>query len=372
MIRANTNLLKGRELALSISQNSQYSKEESSSSWFVSQGDANIAIWANDSSIANGCITAQLADELSNFLNKAIASSAERVILFLDSAGVELSQGWRAMKHAASLIKQLLSIRIKHAITTVAVLGDTMGCYGGAFLVASTCQYIIGTKDGLCGVSGRKVIEHLDHATEEMNRLFYQAEYRLINQELFCILPDPQEERRNLLLMLEHHPLTRDELQQEFTTLQTSAKKDRLALQDKTYEVVPANNLLGFPQSKATGCDELLYFIEQLMPYLDSDSELPLIMGNCEQEFSFINEQKGFSRYLSLCIKLLRYLSEQGRKVSIKVDQQGSGATFIAVSMMADNLIIEDGSLIHPLPVKAMNLFIDQQSIKGDEWKYNN
>lgn len=372
MIHANTNLLKGHELALSISQDSQYSKDKSSSSWFVFQGDANIAIWANDSSVANGCITAQLAGELSHFLNKAIASSAERVILFLDSAGVELSQGWQAMKHAASLIKQLLNIRIKHAITTIAVLGDTIGCYGGAFLVASTCQYIIGTKKGLCGVSGRKVIEHLNHTKEEMSRLFYQAEYRLINQELFCILPDLQEERRNLLLMLEHHPLTRNELQQEFAALQASTKQDHLALQDKSYEVVHANNLLGFPQSKATGCDELFYFAEQLMPYLDSGSELPLIMGNCEQAFSFMNEQRGFSRYLSLCIKLLRYLSEQGREVSIKVDQQGSGATFIAVPMMADNLIIEDGSLIHPLPVEAMDLFIGQRSVKGDEWKYNN
>ncbi|MCP4596377.1 carboxyl transferase domain-containing protein [Neptuniibacter sp.] len=367
MMLDNPNLLKAHALAFSIANQHQMFVAESSANWFVENAEQKVAIWANDSSINTGCINPELAGELSKFLDKAATEQVERIILFIDSAGVQLEQGWRSMKHTAKLIKQLLNLRIHSQITTIAVLGDSVGCFGGAYLVAASCQYTLGSKNGLCGVSGRKVIEHLDSEKDDINRLFYKAPYRLINQELFCILPEPLEERRNLLLMLEHHPLTGEELRQEYAALKTSADEDHSAL--ATYRSRPKHKTLGFPEAEEIGCDGLLNFANQLLDYLENENSLPMFMGNCEQEFSFINEQRGFSRYLALTMKLLRYLSEQGKRVRIKVDQRGSGATFIAVSLMADTLIIEEGSCIYPLPLEAMSLFVHTTLPQGSEWR---
>lgn len=367
----NSNLTHLRQLATSFSGDGCFQGTDSSLSWFGVNSDEPIAIWANNSSLTHGCITPELAEELDRFLDLAEQRGSERIILLLDSAGVALNVGWEAMRQVSRLIKRLLALRIDSQVATIAVLGDKVGCFGGAFLLASSCQYVVAQADTECGVSGQKVINHLNPNGLDIsvNRLFYQTSYRLLNGEVFTVMPEPIDQQCHLLQMLKPHTLNADEVRADYKHLCAVTEEDRLALD--LSEADYATGSYGFADAQHVGCDELLAFISELMPYLEkpADSRLPIIMGNCEQAFSFLNEQRGFSRYLNLCMKLLRYLSAQGHKIRVKVDQRGHGASFIALSMMADTLIIEEGSHIIPLPLQAVDLFLPSMLLTGHEWR---
>lgn len=367
--RQNKNLERLTRLALSFSSCGHFTDAAHSSSWFGGNADEKIAIWANNSNIQHGCITPDLALELEAFLLQTETEQTERIILCLDSAGVALSVGWAAMRQVASLIKTLLEIRLTGRATTIALLGEQVGCFGGAFLLAGSCQYVLASRHTQCGVSGPKVIEHLNPngLEPEANRLFYQSSYRLLNGEVFAVLPNQLEEQKALLLMLERHPLSVEEVLAEFNQLGAISKEDAaaLALPPAQYK----RGSFGFPDTQAVGCDELLAFSADLIPFLNrSTTQLPTMMGNCEQAFSFINEQRGFSRFLVLTMKILRLLSHQGHKIRIRVNQRGHGASFIALTMMADMLIIEEGSHITPLPTQVVEMFLPDQVLTGQEW----
>ena len=388
----NANQAQAEKLALSISPDGQFERSDISFSWIGHHNNETTAIWANDSRISHGCITAELADELTTFLTKAENDSVTRIILCIDSAGIDLKQSWRAMKATAKLIKRLLHLRTKHAIATIAILGTEVGCYGGAYLLASSCQYVLGYPQGRSGVSGEKVIQHLNPSNNHLNSLFYSAPFRVMNKEVFALLPASMMQQRDLILTLQHQPLTQQSLMAEFKELEACYLEDQYAaltpacLPAQSPELSPtqspsktqtSKSTLGFQEATEIGCSELFGFIEQLLPYLTDHSghksaltlnKLPLIMGNCEQQFSFLNEQKGYSRYLGLCMKLLRYLSESGVRVRVKVNKRGNGAAFIALSLMADIIIIKEGSSIYPLPDKAITLLTHTNTLKGNEW----
>lgn len=379
----NKNLDHAKKLALSISSEGAFQQSNLALNWIgIANAGTNdsetVAIWANDSRINTGCITLEFASELSAFLERVEQESVDRFILCIDSAGVALAQSWKAMKATAKLIKQLLNLRLHNNVSTIAILGQEVGCYGGAYLLASGFQYVLGYKAGSYGVSGKKVIEHLNPSSNDMNALFYLAPYRVLNQEVFALLSESVTEQRDRLLTLQSKPLNRNTLIAEYNALKTCFLEDKCALVTSPTKPENNNQVLGFKETTQVGCDELFGFIEQLIPYLkeieahpltSNNTVLPVIMGNCEQQFSFLNEQRGFSRYLSLCMKLLRYLSACGHPIRIKVDKRGSGATFIALSLMADVLIIEEGSYIFPLPDKAVSLLTHKALLTGNEWR---
>ncbi|WP_299182926.1 hypothetical protein [uncultured Neptuniibacter sp.] len=372
-MRSCSNLQRAKQLALSISDKGLFHDAGNSSTWFGQTSDGEqVMIWANNATISAGCLTLDLAEELNRAIDYAEEHSTKRLVLCLDSAGVDLNNGWQVMQQTAALIKRLLQLQINTQTTTIAVLGDSVGCYGGALLTASSCEYVLAADNTQCGVSGAKVIATLNNIPTEDHYPYYAATYRWVNKELFCILPKQIEEQRNLLLSLPYKTLDTTSIKLEIAQLIQHTAEDEASIAIPVNQKLEADSpSLGFPESSFVGCDELLEFILRLERYLDSEVTVPIIDGNCDQAFSFLNEQRGFSRYLSCCMRLMRLLSAQGKTLQVKVSAGGSGATFIALSLMADELSLGENCKIYPLPADAVSLFFPDHSLTGAEWKHH-
>lgn len=372
MLSAN-NLKRAEQVANLADPRADCTRGSSSYSWIARTENETVAIWANDPEKKAGTLTQNFYEDLKQFLDLVSSTDCNRVILFIDSAGVALDDGWQGMTFCADLIKRLLKLSIHSNIPTIAVLGEQMGCYGGAYLIASACEYVIGSPDGRYGVSGKRVIEQVSGSRVETSYLFYQASYRLLNKELFCLLPQQKQQSLKLLLMLNKRALNKAHLLQDIKLLVQDTEEDYLALTALSGNQLPTvqqTESLGFEEPCPIGCDELLEFIRQLAIYLDNEDEVPVIKGNCMQAFSFVNEQRGFSRYLALCMKLIRYLAETGRTIRIEVDNSGTGATFIALTMMADQLDLKTTSRVYPLPPDVVEQFVPGQTLNGQEWRH--
>ncbi|MBE9399034.1 hypothetical protein IOQ59_17380 [Pontibacterium sp. N1Y112] len=378
---AASNLTRATQLADRLLSLEAKQLKPRSASWQGVSGDQpqRVAIWANRPEHKAGSIDGTLGDELLAFLADAEAAKVDRIILCLDSAGVSLTDDWQGMQRCAAVIKALHRLNIRSQIVTVAVLGEEVGCFGGALLIAGACQYQLGSVNGQYGVSGTRVITQLTGETLHQEPFYYSAIYRLLNTELSALLPDNPVQVMNLLLALPVNPMTLLGLRQRLDGLLQKSAEDHAALINSGHfsAGVPQadaeqTDALGFSGTQALGCDELLAFCDQLLSRLEASESLPVLSGDAVQQFSLSNEQQGFSTYLSLTSAILRYAAERQPPLTVKVEQVGSGATFIALSLMADELVLEKHARIYSLPPAVIEQFTGRPELEtrqGVDWK---
>ena len=378
---AASNLTRAAQLADRLLSLEAKQLQSRSASWLGMSVDQHqrVAIWANRPEHKAGSIDGTLGDELLAFLADAEAAKVDRIILCLDSAGVSLTDDWQGMQRCAAVIKALHRLNIRSQIVTVAVLGEEVGCFGGALLIAGACQYQLGSVNGRYGVSGSRVIAQLTGETRSPEPFYYRAVYRLLNTELSAILPDNPVQVMSLLLTLPVNPMTLSGLRQRWDGLLQKSAEDHAALINSglfsagvSLADAEQTDVLGFAGTQALGCDELLAFCDQLLSRLEASESLPVLSGDAVQQFSLSNEQRGFSAYLSLTSAILRYAAERQPPLTVKVEQVGSGATFIALSLMADELVLEKHARIYSLPPAVIEQFTgrpERETRQGVDWK---
>lgn len=379
---AASNLTRAAQLADRLQSLEAKQLNPRSASWLgMSEGDQpqRIAVWANRQEHRAGSIDGALGDELLAFLADAEAAKVDRIVLCLDSAGVSLKDDWQGMQRCAAAIKALHRLNIHTRIVTVAVLGEKVGCFGGALLIAGACQYQLGSVNGQYGVSGSRVIAQLTGEKLSQTPFYYSAVYRLLNAELSALLPDDPMQVMNLLLRLPVNPITLLGLRQRLDDLLQKSAEDHAALIDSglfsagvTLADAEQTDALGFAGTQALGCDELLAFCDQLLSRQEANETLPALSGDAVQQFSLLNEQRGFSACLSLTAAILRYAAERQPPLTVKVEQVGSGATFIAMSLMADELVLEKHVRIYSLPPTVIEQFTGKLATEccyGVDWQ---
>lgn len=369
---ASQNLKRASQLAATLDQIDQRSVGDRSVCWIGRYDTAEggeptrIALWANRPESQGGAIGIHLGQELPSFLDDARTADVDYLVLFLDSAGVSMYENWQGMQRCAEMIKQLHDINMNTDICTVAVLGEEIGCYGGALLIAGACQYQLASLNGRYGVSGSRVINHVtgDHAGERRPEPFcYWATYRLLNGELSSPLASTVDGLREQLLGLETQPLTLDYLRQRLSFLKQKLLEDNETLN----QTLPAGTGVdmgsassegqpGFSGDKAIGCEDLLDFCDFIVQELDAGRQLPVLAGDAVQQFSLANEIRGFSACLSLTAALLR-LAAQQHPLTAEVNEVGSGAAFIALSLMADDVRMADDARVYSLPPMVIEAF---------------
>lgn len=310
----------------------------SSQAAFGTRDGVKYALWCNNPHISAGSFDTQTATELNHFLEFCLEHDVETIILFIDSAGVSLRDPQSGMAGVAQSIKQIHRLNIRQGCKTVSILGETRGCFGGALLIAGACQYQIAHPDALIGVSGPQVIESITGVPRQEYMTVYSADYRLGTGEISHLLTE-----QNLLNRVSALPPRQLDLSFLYSLINSLAGKSVCNQRPSGFENKPIS--LADLKEAAAGL-------------LHSHANILNLKGNAEQPFSFENERNGFSLYLKALAATLRYRVETGLQVNINVTSQGSGATFIAFSMMGSQLKIAPEAKVRALPQVAVERIV--------------
>lgn len=309
-------------------------------------GSIKYGVWCNNPFIHAGSFDSHSTAELNRFLTLCNEHKVDTVILFIDSAGVSLKDFRNGMEGVAQAIKLIHHINFQPDRKTIAIIGDTRGCFGGALLIAGACQYQIAEAHARIGVSGPQVIESITRVSCNEYRDVYSAKHRLNTGEISHILTE-----QDLLLMVSGLP----PLQLNLSFLQT-------LIRSLSGAVNTDRPLLGFDGQVISLAD----LKETSACLLNTPLSHICLKGNAEQPFAFENENKGFSRYLKAMAATIRYRVESGMKIDIQVSAKGSGATFIAFSMMGSQLTIEPDATVIALPQAAINRILPKARSVSD------
>ncbi|MGI9024281.1 MAG: biotin-independent malonate decarboxylase subunit beta [Burkholderiaceae bacterium] len=95
----------------------------------------------------------------------AIDSRPVAVLLLLESGGVRLHEANAGLIAVSEIMRAVLEARAS-GIAVIALIGSSVGCFGGMGLVASCCDTIVMSEEGRLGMSGPEVIE-TKHGVEE-------------------------------------------------------------------------------------------------------------------------------------------------------------------------------------------------------------
>ena len=87
------------------------------------------------------------------------------VLLLLESGGVRLHEANAGLIAVSEIMRAVLEARAS-SIAVIALIGSSVGCFGGMGLVASCCDTIVMSEEGRLGMSGPEVIE-TKHGVEE-------------------------------------------------------------------------------------------------------------------------------------------------------------------------------------------------------------
>ncbi|GAA0702574.1 hypothetical protein GCM10009104_34920 [Marinobacterium maritimum] len=311
---------------------------ESSRSAFGTLNNIKYALWCNNPHISAGSFDTQAATDLNRFLLLCIEHEVETVILFIDSAGVSLKDPQNGMAGVAQAIKLIHRLNMRPGCKTVSVIGETRGCFGGALLIAGACQYQIAHPCALIGVSGPQVIESITGESRQGHMAIYTAAYRLSTGEVSHLLTD-----QCLLNQVAILPTRRLDFSFLCSLIDALPGQGACNRSSSGFDNEPIS--LGDLKETAAGL-------------LHAQAGVLYLKGNAEQPFSFENERNGFSRYLKALAATLRYRVETGLQVDISVTAQGSGATFIAFSMMGSHLRIAPEAQVRALPQVAVDRIV--------------
>jgi|GEM_PF-2093711 len=312
---------------------------ETSKSAFGIKDDSKIALWCNNPYAQAGSFDTHSSAELNCFLHACTENDVEIVVLFIDSAGVSLKDPSNGMEGVAQSIKMIHHLNFQPGCKTVSVIGPTRGCFGGALLIASACQYQVADAKARIGVSGPQVIESITKISRESFAEVYSAKFRLKNGEITHILT-----HQNVMQLVSELP------PQQLNSSFLKSLLDSLPYgPDET-----TSNPRGFDGKPI----DLASLKEVAANILNTGLDCVSLQGNAYQPFAFENEAKGFSRYLRAVAAAIRYRVESGMQIEISVTSGGAGATFIAFSMMGSTLEITPDATVIALPKAAIDTIL--------------
>src|SRR5258706_944937 len=125
-------------------------------------GGREVTLIATDRHVAAGSFGVAEAHELSAVMNQASAAG-RLLILCLDSAGARLDEGLAALGAFRQLYRHMLDLRLD-GLPLLGLIGRD--CFGGASMLAATCEKRVYSKSSRLAMSGPAVIQALGGVTE--------------------------------------------------------------------------------------------------------------------------------------------------------------------------------------------------------------
>jgi len=128
-------------------------------------GGHTVLIAAQEGKFMGGAVGEVHGAKLTGLLERALDIQPAAVLLLLDTGGVRLQEANAGLIAVGEIQRAVLAAR--HAgIPVIALIGGRNGCYGGASIVARSCDWIIGSEEGRLSISGPEVIETVEGAEE--------------------------------------------------------------------------------------------------------------------------------------------------------------------------------------------------------------
>jgi malonate decarboxylase beta subunit len=113
---------------------------------------------AQEGGFMGGAVGEVHGAKLTGLFERAIDEHPAAVLLLLESGGVRLHEANAGLIGVSEVMRALLAARAA-AVTVVAMIGSTYGCFGGMGIVAKCCDVVIMSEEGRLGMSGPEVIE---------------------------------------------------------------------------------------------------------------------------------------------------------------------------------------------------------------------
>lgn len=185
-----------------------------------------VLIAAQEGGFMGGAVGEVHGAKITGLLERALETQPEGVVLLLDSGGVRLHEANAGLIAVGEIQRAVFDVR--HAgIPVIVVIGGRNGCYGGASIVARSCDVIIASEEGRLSVSGPEVIEAVEGIEEfdaQDRALVWRtmgAKHRRLIGEIDCLVPDDMEAFRKAVLSYlgQKRALDLDALEEEHAKL---------------------------------------------------------------------------------------------------------------------------------------------------------
>lgn len=193
-----------------------------------------VLVAAQEGAFMGGAIGEVHGAKITGLIERAIDTRPDGVVLLLDSGGVRLHEanaGLIAMGEIQSAVLEARDL----GIAVIAVIGGRNGCYGGASIIASSCDHIVASEEGRLAISGPEVIETVEGVEEfdaQDRALVWRtmgAKHRRLLGDVDTIVADDIDAFRGAIAerLGTSLPLTLDALEAEHDMLQARLERFR-------------------------------------------------------------------------------------------------------------------------------------------------
>ena len=192
----------------------------------------SVFIAAQQGAFSGGTIGEIHGAKLIGLFRKAIIEKPSAVIMAFDSGGVRLDEANIGLLTASEFSRAVLDAR-SAGINCIAMIGSSVGCYGGAALAAKCFDYLIMNEKGRLGISGPVVIEtskgveEFDSQDKSLVWRTFGGKNRYILGDADIFVDDTFSSFRNAVLSIITKPkeLNIENIQKEHQILQNRLQK---------------------------------------------------------------------------------------------------------------------------------------------------
>lgn len=117
-----------------------------------------VFVFAQEGKFRGGALGEVHASKIIGLLKRALRDKPAAVVGLFDSGGVRLEEANAGEIGASEIIRATLDCRTA-GIPVIGLIGGSTGCFGGASLIAASCDTLISSEQGRLSVSGPEVIE---------------------------------------------------------------------------------------------------------------------------------------------------------------------------------------------------------------------
>lgn len=117
-----------------------------------------VMAFAQEGKFRGGALGEVHAAKITGLLLRAAEKKPKAVLALLDSGGVRLEEANAGEIGATEIMRAIFTAQ-DAGVPVIGLIGGSCGCFGGAGILASCCDVLIGSEEGRLSVSGPEVIE---------------------------------------------------------------------------------------------------------------------------------------------------------------------------------------------------------------------
>ena len=171
-----------------------------------------VFIAAQQGAFTGGTIGEIHGAKLVGLFRKAIIERPTAVIVAIDSGGVRLDEANIGLLAASEFSRAVLDAR-SFGINCIAMIGGSVGCYGGVALATKCFDYVIMNEKGRLGISGpvvietNKGVEEFDSQDKSLVWRTFGGKNRYIQGDADIFVDDSINSFRNAILSILDKPI---------------------------------------------------------------------------------------------------------------------------------------------------------------------